>query len=127
MFTNVQQTLLNNLFLKTTSLIIASLLWMLLSVDHKTSVTLTIPVLFYHTENLIIEAPETISVKISGLRKDFYRLARPLALHIDGNALKEGTQSLSVESSLLFLPETITLIKSTPQTCPIKVKTIIKE
>lgn len=122
MFTKVQHTLLNNFSLKLIAFIIGYGLWILMSAEHTTTVYMTVPVSFYNVKGYTIDAPETVNVRLHGKRNDLYTLSHKLAFHIDGNTLAVGKQSLFFESSLLFLPDTVTLIESIPKESTIEVR-----
>ena len=122
MLIKAKQHLLNNLSLKILSLIIAYMLWAILSADHRTELTLRVPLSFYNAHGYVIDAPETVSIKLSAPRKELYFLSRKLAAHIDIASLELGKQNIIFDNSLLFLPDTVTLLRCSPTPCTIDIK-----
>lgn len=122
MLQKAKHTLLNNLSVKLISLFLAYALWTILNTEHRTQITLEVPLSFYNAEGFIIDAPETLSVKLSATRNDLYLVSRKLAAHIDVDTLHEGTQTLTIDNSLLFLPENVKLVRCIPKECAIEVK-----
>lgn len=114
MLTSKKPHLLNTLSLSVLSLVLGYALWQAMSQPYTLNTVLTVPLSFYNTENLTIEAPETISIRLQGTRKDLYKTIQNLAFHYDATHLKPGTHTLKVEPRNLFLPDSILLLNYLP-------------
>ena len=99
---------LNNAPLKIMAGIFGYAFWSLMSMNYTTQRWLELPLCFYKTpSDLIIQAPETISVAISGSRVDLAHLdTSRLAVHIDTHAMSAGTHTISPTHEHLLLPTT---------------------
>ncbi|HSW73613.1 MAG TPA: hypothetical protein VLG71_00490, partial [Candidatus Limnocylindria bacterium] len=95
----------NNLMLKVVSLMIGSACWYTLSQWHPAAITLAIPVGICAPDQTTIDAPETVTVTLSGKRSTLSALdLENLALHIDSASLHAGKNRIAVCAQNLFLP-----------------------
>lgn len=126
----LKNSLLSNATLKIFSLIFGSSMWMILNNHHARTIELQVPVcLFDQKANQEIIAPSDIVIALNGKRKDLQTLdMQSLAVHINAQKFMQGTHSLIVDSSTLFLPNSVKLVHYTPSNSVIKVvdHTIIK-
>lgn len=85
----------------------------------------TIPVCFSCAETeKVIQAPETVIVKISGPRNQMHHLKpAEMAIHIDAHDLKDGNHEIMLTSANLFLPETLKLVELIPATISCNIHT----
>jgi len=114
---------LNNLSLKIIALLFGYTLWSAISAPQKIKYTFKAPLSFFHEEEKTIDAPDYVSVTLFGKRGEFYKLSRELAFHIDAEFLSEGKNTLLLDQSQLYLPDTVKLISCYPQ----KIKVSVKE
>lgn len=114
---------LNNLSLKIIALVFGYTVWTTMSAPQKIQMTLKAPLSFFHEENKTIDAPDHVSVTLFGKRSEFYKLTRELAFHIDAELLSQGTNTLFLDQSLLYLPKSVKLLSCSPQ----KIKILVKE
>ena len=120
MLISAKQHPLNNLSLSIVSLILGYTLWQALSQPHKIATKLSVPVSFYNTQGTTLEAPENVTVALHGTRKELYKLAHNLAVHIDAQAVPSGESSVSLNEKNLFLPESVRLLHYVPKELLIK-------
>ena len=113
--------LLKNLFLSNALLKIVCLLlgysfWYIASLDHITTLYMSVPLCFTATtHNYHINAPETIGITIRGKRSDLYALEKEtLAAHVNIDNFLPGTQGIIITEQHLFLPKAITLVNYKP-------------
>lgn len=112
----MQSILKTKYAIKVTSLIFGFIFWAMLSNNHTTQLTLDVPLCFFGTSTTKdIDAPETITLQLSGKRSDLYRLDREhVALHVDSDELSPGHHLLEITPEKLFLPQTIKLVNWRP-------------
>ncbi len=76
---------------------------------------ISIPICFYQTKNRIIQAPEYATIKITGPRNQMHHLnMSDLAINLDIADLQDGNHEIILNSSNLFLPETLKLVELIP-------------
>lgn len=114
MLISKKQQLLNTLSLSTLSLILGYALWQAMIQPYKLEAEFSVPLSFYNTKSLMVEAPENITIRLQGSRKDLYKTAANLALHYDATYLEPGTHTLKITSENLFLPESVLLLHYLP-------------
>jgi hypothetical protein len=114
MLISKKQHLLNNLSLSILSLLLGYALWQAISQPYKLDTVVSAPLSFYNTEDITIQAPETISLHLQGTRNDLYKTTAHLAIHYDALQFKEGTNTLKVTTENLFLPDTVLLLHYLP-------------
>lgn len=114
MLISKKQHLLNTLSLSILSLILGYALWQAMSQPYKLEAKFSVPLSFYNAKNVTLEAPETITLRLQGTRKDLYKTASNLALHYDARHLEAGTHTLKVTNENLFLPESVLLLHYLP-------------
>lgn len=114
MLLSKKQHLLNTFSLSILSLCLGYVLWQTMSQPYKLDATFLVPLSFYNTEGHSIEAPETITIRLYGTRKDLYKTTANLALHYDVALLASGTHTLKVSSENLFLPDSVLLLHYVP-------------
>lgn len=110
MLISTKQHLLNNLSLSIISLLMGYALWQCMSQPYKIDATFSVPLSFYNTENKTIDAPDELVITLNGTRKELYKLAPNLAIHLDTNKLKMGEHPLKLFAHNLFLPESVVLL-----------------
>jgi hypothetical protein len=113
---------LNNLSLKIIALVFGYTLWSAISAPQKVKITFQAPLSFFHEEEKTIDAPDHVSITLFGKRSEFYKLTRELAFHIDADLLSEGKNSLFLDKSQLYLPNSVKLVSCYPQKIKISVK-----
>ena len=113
--------LLKNLFysnalLKIICLVLGYSFWYIASFNQIVTIQVNVPLCFTaETDNLFINAPETIDVTLTGKRSDMYALEKEaLAAHININNLLPGKHGIIITEQHLFLPKTITLVNYKP-------------
>ena len=102
--------------LKVVALVIGYSFWHIFGGSHTAAVTVSVPLCFYNipTETQL-NAPESISVKLTGKRTDLRALDHThLALHINATNLKKGKNLLHLSKEELLLPQTIQLVQYAP-------------
>lgn len=106
----------NNLLIKVLSFIFGYCVWSMFSARNVSTMELEVPLCFFNKPtSLQLQAPETITVQLSGKRSTLRALDRnTLAIHIDASRLHEGANPLVLENETLFLPSTIKLIHYIP-------------
>ena len=121
MKTVLKTLLINNAPIKLTSIIFGYTFWCIFSASHTASQRLNIPLCFYNlSDSDIIEAPEKLSITISGKRTDLWNLdSKKLAAHIDMQGKKLGHHPITITAADLFLPETIKLVHYSPSNATI--------
>jgi len=85
-----------------------------MSAPYKLDATFSVPLSFYNTEALALEAPETVTIHLHGTRKDLYKTIPNLALHYDAALLPSGTHTLKITPENLFLPDSVLLLHYVP-------------
>ena len=106
----------NNIVLKCMALILGSSLWLMISSVHTTTLWVEVPVSFYNQhDHIVINAPETIQVQLSGNRSAL-RAIDPdrLAVHIDAQELHNGKNPITLHAHNLFLPDLISVVNYSP-------------
>ena len=106
---SIKNALLNNVQIKTFSLIFGYITWSIISHSHADNAWVTAPVYFSHNEtSLLITAPETVKIKLAGKRCDLRLLdTNTTAVHIDTRDLREGEQNIELSDRNLLLPDSI--------------------
>jgi len=124
MLSSIKIGLLHNLNLKLFALIFGYAFWTILSQSHRTTTSIEVPICFYNKdETTTIQAPETITVELTGKRADLLGLDREnIGLHIDTISLASGPCALDVSERNLLLPNSISIVRSSP-TNPVVVVT----
>jgi YbbR domain-containing protein len=111
-------------FTKITALFLGYTIWLFCSNYQWVSMQYTVPVCFFHNEQQILQAPESVMIKIFGPRNQMHNLHRDeLAIHLDVSDLKDGTHEIMLEASNLFLPETLKLVELIPATISCTIQT----
>lgn len=104
-------------FTKITALLLGYTIWLFGSNYQWITQRYTIPICFSQENERTIQAPESVSIKISGPRNQMHHLNHTdLAVHIDTSSLKDGNHEIMLSSSNLFLPETLKLVELIPAT-----------
>lgn len=102
-------------FTKLASLILGYSIWFFAATHQWVCQEYTVPVCFYPTEQRIVTAPESIKLKISGPRSEIFHLNTiDLAMHINIADYQDGDHKVLLNSSNLFLPETLKLVELIP-------------
>jgi len=106
----------NNIVLKCMALIIGSSLWLTISSLHNTTLWVELPISFYNQhDHIVINAPETIQVQLSGNRTAIRMInVDELAIHIDVQKLNAGKNLIELHAHNLFLPELISVVNYSP-------------
>jgi len=119
----------SNLTLKLLSLFFGFTFWYLFMHQHTESEQIKVPLSFHDIpDGIIIDAPETVDITVYGKWADFHYLDyENLAIHIDASKLKKGPNRVSLSKEYLFLPEQLTLLKSSPSTILIVVHEKIRQ
>ncbi len=113
---------LNNITLKTISLIIGYGIWSLLGQNCVLYKQIEIPICFYNTQNHIIAChPEHITISIAGKRKDL-KNCHDLGLHINAHQFTSGTHYIMPTDEQLFLPSSIKLVSYKPHKIMIEIQ-----
>lgn len=115
---NFKTALTSNITLKLFSIILGYSTWYLLGYTHTITIEKTVPLSFYGIqEQSSLQAPETVTLQLAGKRAHLRDLeSSELAIHIDGQALKAGKNSITISNEELFLPNSIKLVHYTPTT-----------
>lgn len=110
--------------LKIISIILAYGFWSLFNHMHPTLLTVTVPLCFYNEAKArTINAPETLSITLSGRRNDLARLdVASLAAHIDATTLVPGPNALALTREHLFVPSSCNLVHYKPSNILISVQ-----
>ena len=107
--------LLHPNFTKIAALLLGYFIWFFASSQQWVVREYTIPICFYQTEQRMIQAPESVMVKISGPRAQMFHLNHlDLAVHVDATGYQDGDHELLLHASNLFLPETLKLVELIP-------------
>lgn len=116
MHAHLKNIVLANLPIKVISLILGYTFWAILGSRLYTDHWITIPLSFYNKKKgMVIKAPETVTVALSGTRTDLINLDNAkIAAHIDAVQLKRGTQLIELRADQLLLPNSIHMIHSKP-------------
>lgn len=113
----LRTSLTSPIFLKATSLIIGFLLWNTINHLFTYSTWVTVPVCFYNAEAKQIDAPESLTIELTGKRAQIRHINQEaLAAHIDAGNLSLGTHKLTVTSEHLLLPPSISVTTVIPHT-----------
>lgn len=110
------------LALKILSLIIGFILWNIVSSYRSITLSYQVPLSFYNQTDMIINAPDTITVTLKGHRSSFFKLHTQLAYHIDCSELQKGEQEIQVKGRNLFLPDELKLVHYFPSHFKINIK-----
>lgn len=111
----LKKLLSNNLLVKVISFIFGYCIWSMLSASHVTTVELDVPLCFFNRPALALQAPETVTVQLSGKRTALRALnTKTLAIHIDASRMHIGANPIVLETETLFLPNTIKLLHYSP-------------
>lgn len=115
------QSRLVRIGLKFIALAIGYALWCIFAQTQMVSVAATLPLLFDSTNELrSIEAPETISITITGQRQFINAIDfASLAAHFNVDNLTPGENTITLTSKNLFLPAHINLVHYEP--LPLKI------
>lgn len=112
---SIQTALSSNLMHKIGALVLGVTLWSILSHTHEETVTVTVPLCFFNTENVHIAAPENVTVTLKGLRRDLHTIDyTTLAVHLDAQKLPQGKSSILLRNKDLFLQKKIKLVSYYP-------------
>lgn len=112
--TLLKNSLLNNLTVKITSLIIGYSIWSFFAQSYVVHEWLSIPVCFYNTQDKVIKStPEFLKIKLAGKRSDL-ALCNNLAFHIDAKSLTLHEQIVMPNETSLFLPTSVKLLYCNP-------------
>jgi len=107
--------------LKMTACIIGYSIWVIASSSHTVTTWFTVPLYFYNVvEQCTINAPATVNIQLHGPRAALRQLkASTTAVHINAAEFREGIQSISLSSTMIFLPPCVQMLESTPHTVEI--------
>lgn len=121
-----RKTITKNIPLKVVSLMLGYTLWHILAHGQTKSVSLEVPLCFHSVPiGSTIEAPETVTVCLTGKRMHLYTLNKQrLAVHVNAQQLSEGPQSIIIDANSLFLPDSIKLVHYIPGNLEITVSSI---
>jgi hypothetical protein len=102
--------------LKVVSFIIGYTCWFVASQSHYVNISLNVPVVVDNVpEGKTIQVIDSMNVVLGGRKCYLQDLPfKSLAVHIDGNVLREGKNQQSISSKTLFLPEHIKLVHYKP-------------
>ena len=119
----IKQITLHHNFIKLASCVIGYSLWVFLAQHQNITVTQTIPLCFFHTnETYLISAPESVTISVSGKRKDIYRYnPEENAFHINASRFTEGKHHIQLTNENLFLPDSIKLVQLIPSSITLNV------
>jgi hypothetical protein len=97
------------------SCLLGILWWSIASEAHKAYQTFTIPLCFYNMEKKMVQAPDTLSITLSGKKSQLRALNRSdVAAHINAAILPKKTSVLVLKKEHLLLPQTINLVSYSP-------------
>jgi len=107
---------IHTLHLKILALCIGYGLWYILSQTNSATITVSVPLCFDNTQQTqTIEAPETVSVTLSGPRNELATLELDsLAIHLEISHLPLKKHTITLCSNNLHLPEQVNLIHYEP-------------
>ncbi len=100
--------------LKCCALIFGYTLWHTISEPYKIETMLEVPLSFYNTNTITVQAPESVRIKVYASRKQLFKAAQSAAIHYDASLLQQGTQVITLASGHIFLPESVSLLHSIP-------------
>ena len=105
-----------NLLLKIASLFFGFCFWYLFMQQHVH--TVIAPICFHDLpEDVIIDAPENVEIVLRSKNLTFHEHDHEnIAVHIDGQSLNKGNNSIALTEQHLFLAEHVSLLSSTPST-----------
>ncbi len=97
---------------KIMALCFGTLMWYILSQQTIDTMNVEVPVCFYGGDGTnVIEAPETVTITISGRRGDLAQLdCKELAAHIDVGTLVARQTKITIQPHHLFLPATVKVV-----------------
>ena len=107
--------LLHPNFTKLAALVLGYCIWFFASTQQWVVREYTVPLCFYQTDQRVIQAPESVTLKISGPRSEMFHLNHlDLAMHVDATGYSDGDHEILLNGSNLFLPETLKLVELIP-------------
>lgn len=128
MFQKTIPFLLHPNFTKIASLIIGYSIWALSAHYQWVCIQYSVPICFYQTDTRTIQAPESVIVKISGARSEMFHLtSNNLAIHLNVQEYQDGDHEILLDSSNLFLPETLKLVELIPSIISFNIQSIPKK
>ena len=102
-------------FTRITAILLGYSIWLFSSNLQWVSKEISVPICFYQNTDRKIQAPEFALIKIVGPRNQMHHLKlSELALHVDVSDFKDGDHEIILNSSNLFLPETLKLVELIP-------------
>ena len=122
----IQGIISHNNFIKIISFIIGYLFWSFIAQYQNITITESVPVCFYQTdENISISGPDYVNISLLGKRKDLYLFnAKDSAIHIDSTQYnKQGKNLIKLSRESLFLPDNIFLVELSPSSIIIEIST----
>jgi hypothetical protein len=90
--------------------------WAAVSTLHDSTVTVTVPLCFYQTENIALNSalPQAITVTLKGPRQQLQAIDyQTLAAHVDAQTLQPH-KPLNLTAEHFFLPKSIKLVYYNP-------------
>lgn len=112
-------------FTKIAALILGYTIWLFGSNYQWVNKQYLIPICFSKNSEQTIQAPEFVTIKISGPRNQMYYLhPSELAIHLDISEFKNGDHEIVLNPSNLFLPESLKLVELIPATISCNIQTI---
>ena len=118
---SLKTLLVTNYNLKVLSLLFGYFVWFMFSQSATVQATFTVPVCFYNNTRTISSAPEKVQITLQAKRSDLYRCdIDSLAVHINGASLCAGTNTIVVNESTLFLPESIKVVHCIPYSLEVR-------
>lgn len=107
---------LKNMPLNIIALLLGYMFWYMFGSSHTITTWITVPLSFYNRPaHTLIDAPESIALKIAGKRDDIRSLdLNQVAIHIDAQKLHEGKNLLTINAQKLLLPDTIKTLHCIP-------------
>ena len=107
--------LLNNLSLSIFALVFAFGIWSILSRSTKITSTLPATVYFYNSSDKKINAPEQLPITVYGKRSDLKKYMHTFAVHIDASTYKKGSQTITLNKTMVHIPDSIIVLNYTPE------------
>lgn len=113
----------DNKILKINSLLIAFVLWSIISESFTINKSYKVPLIFYNSkDNIIINAPESIKIELKSKKSILFDLNKNnLAVYIDSKELSNGNNQYIITEKNLFLSPAIKLVDYEPRNLEIKI------
>ena len=127
MFHKATAVIVHPNFTKFSALTLGYFIWFFSAHHQYITRSFTIPICFYQTQQRTVQAPQETTITIAGHRSDIYRLkAQELAIHIDASSYPDGDHEILINSSNLFLPDTLKLVELVPSMISFNIQSISK-